>query len=59
MDKLKAKAMRLKTEIGELHSKLVEAKEVGITKFKESKIYKLALNIVTAQFFLKEMLKMK
>lgn len=59
LEELIAKTTELEVKVGELKVKMVEAKKVGIIKFKESNNYKLELNITPAQFFAKESLKMK
>lgn len=53
------KAVGLEAGVDELKWKVVGVKKVGITKFNESDTYKLALNIVIAQFIVKKRLKMK
>lgn len=51
------KAVRLEAKVAKLKLKVIKAKEVSITKFRESNIYKLMLNATVTQFLTKEMLK--
>lgn len=47
MDKLKDKIERLETQVRELTTKVIEAKEISMGEFYNSNAYKLALNTAT------------
>lgn len=59
LNELQVKVVGLEAKVEELKTKVSETKKVNIDNFKESNTYKLALNIISTQFFAKERLKIK